>query len=234
MYVKAFDKLRADLSQQLADSAPLTGERMAKRMAAMAPSISSMQKMAIGALEAMDNANRLQQMEEEKAQMEDKMRERESSLKKQMAEEKQQMQQLLLGDYAAVTQALIDTIGLYSNRNGFYHRVFYCKTTNLPRPQSDQYGKQRKMANAFATRDTYRPSEDTRLQAACGNGGAAQQTTGRFCRCAARAVRAGWDRGQAAHSSCIRGESHIHPQREAEHVGVACRAACDGDGVGFR
>ena len=174
------------------------------------------------------------QMEDEKAQMEDKMRERESSLKKQMAEEKQQMQQQLLGDCAGVTQALIDTIGLYSNRNGFYHRVFYCKTTNLPRPQSDQYGKQRKMANAFANRDTYRPSEDTRLQAACGNGGAAPQTTGRFCRCAARALRAGWDRGQAAHSSCIRGESHIHPQREAEHVGVACRAACDWDGVRFR
>eukprot|EP01046_Picozoa_sp_COSAG06_P072781 COSAG06_NODE_21453_length_756_cov_0.850837_1_plen_154_part_00 len=81
MYVKAFDKLSADLSQQLADSAPLTGERTAKRMAAMAPSISSMQKMAIGALEAMDNANRLQQMEKEK----EEMRERESSLKQQLA-----------------------------------------------------------------------------------------------------------------------------------------------------
>ena len=81
MYVKAFDKLRADLSQQLADSAPLTGERMANRMAAMAPSISSMQKMAIGTLEAMDNANRMQQMEKEK----EEMRERESSLKQQLA-----------------------------------------------------------------------------------------------------------------------------------------------------
>ena len=81
MYVKAFDKLRADLSQQLADSAPLTGERTAKRMAAMAPSISSMQKMAIGALAAMDNANRLQQMEKEK----EEMRERESSMKQQLA-----------------------------------------------------------------------------------------------------------------------------------------------------
>jgi cell division protein ZapA (FtsZ GTPase activity inhibitor) len=64
------------------DSAPLTGERTAKCMAAMAPSISSMQKMAIGALEAMDNANRLQQMEKEK----EEMRERESSLKQQLAE----------------------------------------------------------------------------------------------------------------------------------------------------
>eukprot|EP01046_Picozoa_sp_COSAG06_P003792 COSAG06_NODE_151_length_21964_cov_95.963961_17_plen_155_part_00 len=61
------------------------------------------------------------QMEDEKAQMEDKMRERESSLKKQMAEEKQQMQQQLLGDYAALTQALIDIIGLYRNSNRFYH-----------------------------------------------------------------------------------------------------------------
>ena len=87
MYVKAFDKLRADLSQQLADSAPLTGERTAKRMAAMAPSISSMQKMAIGALEAMDNANRLQQMEKEK----EEMRERESSMKQQQ----QELQELL-------------------------------------------------------------------------------------------------------------------------------------------
>ena len=66
-------------------------------------------------IEARDAA--LQQVEQEKAQMEDMMRERESSLKKQMAEEKKQMQQQLLGDYAAVTQALIDTIGLY--RNGF-------------------------------------------------------------------------------------------------------------------
>eukprot|EP01046_Picozoa_sp_COSAG06_P002366 COSAG06_NODE_83_length_25105_cov_69.740913_9_plen_129_part_00 len=65
-------------------------------------------------IEARDAA--LQQVEQEKAQMEDNMRERESSLKKQMAEEKQQMQQQLLGDCAAVTQALIDSIGHYRNR----------------------------------------------------------------------------------------------------------------------
>jgi uncharacterized protein YcbK (DUF882 family) len=69
------------------NSEPLTGERTAKCMAAMAPSISSMQKMAIGALEAMDNANRLQQMEKEK----EEMRERESIMKQQQ----QELQELL-------------------------------------------------------------------------------------------------------------------------------------------
>ena len=89
------------------------------------------------------------QMEDEKAQMEVKMRcarERESSLKKQMAEEKQQMQQQLLGDYAAVTQALIDTIGLYSNGfTTFFNRQNYKFTTTAVR----SVWKVKEMANCF-------------------------------------------------------------------------------------
>ena len=50
-----------------------------------------MQKMAIGALEAMDNANRLQQMEKEK----EEMRERESSMKQQLAAAEHEKAQMM-------------------------------------------------------------------------------------------------------------------------------------------
>jgi predicted ribosome quality control (RQC) complex YloA/Tae2 family protein len=92
LYKQRVNQLRAEIAEQLlipraVDNQALTGKRLATLMAAMAPKISRMEKMAIGALEAMANADRLKQMEEEKAQMEEE--------KAQMEQEKAQMEQQL-------------------------------------------------------------------------------------------------------------------------------------------
>ena len=92
LYKQRVNQLRAEIAEQLlipraVDNQALTGKRLATLMAAMAPKISRMEKMAIGALEAMANADRLKQMEEEKAQMEQE--------KAQMEQEKAQMEQQL-------------------------------------------------------------------------------------------------------------------------------------------
>ena len=78
LYKQRVNQLRAEIAEQLLiprafDNQALTGKRLATLMAAMAPKISRMEKMAIGALEAMANADRLKQMEEEKAQMEQQL-----------------------------------------------------------------------------------------------------------------------------------------------------------------
>ena len=85
LYKQRVNQLRAEIAEQLlipraVDNQALTGKRLATLMAAMAPKISRMEKMAIGALEAMANADRLKQMEEEKAQMEQEKAQMEQQL----------------------------------------------------------------------------------------------------------------------------------------------------------
>ena len=99
LYKQRVNQLRAEIAEQLlipraVDNQALTGKRLATLMAAMAPKISRMEKMAIGALEAMANADRLKQMEEEKAQMEEEKAQMEQE-KAQMEQEKAQMEQQL-------------------------------------------------------------------------------------------------------------------------------------------
>ena len=129
LYKQRVSAFRADIATQLStprevSGGPLTGRRLAGLMTQMAPQISHMKKMAVGALEAMENADRLQQMEEEKALMEEEnaqMRERESSMKQQLLllEEKDAQLQMLKAQLAVqeVETGKLPQRSEYSNAN---------------------------------------------------------------------------------------------------------------------